>query len=115
MDSSKGVLQLEIDELENACHHLRRSNEELQAFLNQDPDQTFAQAIKENKGVIEEKEGRIRELKALLQQGVTACLKQPVSTEPGSASDRKEGVSSSPGSEETPLPCVDPIEEGVYL
>uniref|UniRef100_A0A7S3PGX5 REM-1 domain-containing protein n=1 Tax=Aplanochytrium stocchinoi TaxID=215587 RepID=A0A7S3PGX5_9STRA len=63
------ILELDIDELENACKHLERSNKELLEFMEDDPHEALKEAIEENNRAIGNKKKKIDELKRLLLQG----------------------------------------------
>mmetsp|Transcript_6181 Transcript_6181/g.7110 ORF Transcript_6181/g.7110 Transcript_6181/m.7110 type:complete len:149 (+) Transcript_6181:189-635(+) len=65
----KTILELDIDELENACKHLERSNKELKEFMKDEPSPALEAAIEENKIAIESKRKEIERLKMLLLQG----------------------------------------------
>lgn len=62
-----GALEAEQRRLENALHHLRRSNQELREALLQEPgEQVYEEAIEENERVIEGMEARVAALRAAI-------------------------------------------------
>ena len=67
MAQEKVILDLEIEEIENAVRHLKRSNNEIMEFLNasEDKDKDFVDAFQENLEAIKIKE---KKLAILLQK-----------------------------------------------
>ena len=122
--SGKSVLELEIEELENACKHLRRSNQEIEQFLSEgggaeDEDGTFKNAIEENIRVIAQKEAKIESLKDQLRRAVSGtgslCNQQHLDLE-SSATSTSTSVSQKQESKavETKEQEEAPVE-GVYV
>lgn len=62
------ALELEKSRVENAVHHLIRSNEELQEALKSDNDPVFSESLTENQDVLQ----AMREKVAILEAEIAA-------------------------------------------
>ena len=55
-----------IDELETSIKHLKRTNEELKIYNDQEPDIIYSESIVDNENLIVKQTNRIEDLKSVL-------------------------------------------------
>lgn len=70
--AGKTILQLDIDELENAIKHLTRSNKEIEEFIKENPDEReeFESVLEENNVAMKTKLERLQKLKDELEKAM---------------------------------------------